>query len=355
MIDSSQLLVHVSPAVDGDQDDVAGLASRLRAELLDLDVDTVEPLTEDNLPEGTKGLATLAGALVVRLGGAGLNTVLTTVRDWVLRNGRTVEATIDGDTIKLTNATREQQRAVLDAWLARHEASSAATLSNLGNAYLAEDAGGNAPRDTAFSNPPVALGAETIPVVVYLDNEAPAMRVERALNEVLTEFGLQTVHREPPVVRSWFHRMTAKFERPDGPEVTRRLMRELDRAVELRAVEQIQAQVDAAQGDVVAKLLTALADTANALIQIGSVLLIKVDGVPLVRNLTHAELAYLQRNPQLSQDPAACLRVLQQMVDHANQNGRAAAQTDEPALTAQASSVGEEPTQQSPGSTRPTN
>lgn len=90
-----------------------------------MDVDAVELLTEDNVPEGAKGLATLAGALAVRVGEAGLKTVLAKILDWVLRNGRTVEATIDGDTIKLTNATREQQAAVLDAWFARLAAPSA--------------------------------------------------------------------------------------------------------------------------------------------------------------------------------------------------------------------------------------
>lgn len=125
MVGSSELLVQVGPDSDGDQEDLVGLALRLRAELLDVDVDAVELLTEDNVPEGAKGLATLAGALAVRVGEAGLKTVLAKIVDWVRRNGRTVEATIDGDTIKLTNATREQQAAVLDAWLARHAAPSA--------------------------------------------------------------------------------------------------------------------------------------------------------------------------------------------------------------------------------------
>jgi hypothetical protein len=64
-------------------------------------------------------------------------------------------------------------------------------------------------------------------------------------------------------------------------------------------------------------LLTALADTPNAAIQIGSVLLVKIDGVPRVRNLTQAELAYLQRNPDLFRDPAAVLPILQGAVETA--------------------------------------
>lgn len=125
MVSSSELLVHISPHADGDPEELAGLAGRLRTELLDVGVDTVEPLTEETVPEGAKGLAALAAAFAVRLGDAELKTVLTKILDWVLRNGRTVEATMDGDTIKITHPTRQQQAAVLDAWLARHAAANA--------------------------------------------------------------------------------------------------------------------------------------------------------------------------------------------------------------------------------------
>ena len=96
------------------------LARRLRAELLDLDVDSVEPLPEEAAPEGTKGLSGLAGALAVRLGVAGLKKVVARVRDWASRNNRTVEVTIDGDTVKITGATIEQQEQLVNVWLARH-------------------------------------------------------------------------------------------------------------------------------------------------------------------------------------------------------------------------------------------
>lgn len=162
---------------------------------------------------------------------------------------------------------------------------------------------------------PIPQPTQTVPVVVYLDSAEHAERVERAVEDVAGAYGLRIIDREPPVVRSWFRRMSAKFEEAGGPATARRLARELDRAVELRAVDQVQAQVDSAQGDAVAKLLTALADTPNAVIQIGSVLLVKVDGIPRVRNLTQAELAYLQRNPELFHDPAAVLHILQEAVE----------------------------------------
>ncbi|MFC6022242.1 hypothetical protein ACFP2T_39560 [Plantactinospora solaniradicis] len=122
--DGADLVVRVIPA-DGDQEDgereeLAGLARRLRAELLDLDVELVEPLTEDTAPEGAKGLSSLAGVLGVRLGVAGLRVVVARVREWASRNGRTVEVTIDGDTVKVTGATAQQQEQLVNVWLARH-------------------------------------------------------------------------------------------------------------------------------------------------------------------------------------------------------------------------------------------
>ena len=124
VVDGSDLIVQIDPGSDSDREEVAGLARRLRAELLDLDVELVEPLTEASAPPGAKGLASLAGALSVRLGTAGLKLVLVKVRDWVSRNGRSVELSIDGDTIKITGATPQQQEQLIGVWLARHAPSS---------------------------------------------------------------------------------------------------------------------------------------------------------------------------------------------------------------------------------------
>lgn len=120
MADGSDLIVQVTPTADSDQEELAGLARRLRAELLDLDVETVEPLTTGNAPAGAKGLGSLVGVLSVRLGAAGLKLVLAKIRDWVSRNDRTVEIILDGDTLKLTGATAQQQEQLINVWLARH-------------------------------------------------------------------------------------------------------------------------------------------------------------------------------------------------------------------------------------------
>ena len=119
MDDGVELVVRVTSAED-EREEVAGLARRLRAELLDLDVESIEPLSEETVPEGAKGLSGLAGALAVRLGVVALGKVVARVRDWASRNDRTVEVTIDGDTVKITGATLQQQEQLVNVWLARH-------------------------------------------------------------------------------------------------------------------------------------------------------------------------------------------------------------------------------------------
>ena len=63
----------------------------------------------------------LAGGLLAQFGTLdGLRAVVAAVRGWASRTGRTVEVSIDGDVLKVTGVTSQQQEKIIDAWLARH-------------------------------------------------------------------------------------------------------------------------------------------------------------------------------------------------------------------------------------------
>ena len=113
---TAELTVAVLPA---DDEETADLVRRLRSELLDLDVDAVEPVDTD-VPDGAKSGAGIGATLAVRLGATALKTLFGKLRDWVARTGRSVEVTIDGDTVKVTNPTAEQQEQLVNAWISRH-------------------------------------------------------------------------------------------------------------------------------------------------------------------------------------------------------------------------------------------
>lgn len=97
------------------------LAGRLRRELLDADVDAVEPVAAGPAPDGSKGVELAAvGALLVSLAPNALTAVVDLVRRWLgNRDGRSVKLTIDGDTIEVTGVSTETQRELIDAWLRR--------------------------------------------------------------------------------------------------------------------------------------------------------------------------------------------------------------------------------------------
>ena len=107
---------------DSDEDDVqiARLTQRLRALLLDLDVVSVDPLTDPAEGVGAKGLGTFIGWLTVRFGQEGLRTVVAAVVNWATRSGHTVEVVYGGDVLKVSGVTSAQQERLIDDFLARH-------------------------------------------------------------------------------------------------------------------------------------------------------------------------------------------------------------------------------------------
>ncbi len=100
------------------------LTTRLRRQLLELEVDRVErPVGEG--PAGSRGPMMDIGTLLVQLAqtGVALTSVVGAVRGWLsARDKATVKLEIDGDSIELPGGdlSSAQQR-VVDAWVKRHE------------------------------------------------------------------------------------------------------------------------------------------------------------------------------------------------------------------------------------------
>jgi hypothetical protein len=119
------LVVHVG-ADQADDEEIARFTSQLRDELLQLDVNSVDQATAGQAPEGSKGTWLPAvGTLLIGLlhSSPVLAAVTGTLQSWLSRRpGRSIELTLDGDTVKVTDISEEDQRRLLDAWIARHVA-----------------------------------------------------------------------------------------------------------------------------------------------------------------------------------------------------------------------------------------
>lgn len=121
---ASQTAADVILQVQGGPDDrdaeVAKLTQRLRDQLLDLDVESVDPVTDTTESVGAKGLEALIGWLAVRFGKEGLRTVVAAVANWATRTGHNVEIVYGGDVLKVSGVTSAQQERLINDFLARH-------------------------------------------------------------------------------------------------------------------------------------------------------------------------------------------------------------------------------------------
>ena len=115
-----QIFLQVQPNGNDDEEEIDTVTRRLRIDLLDLDVDSVDPIAGLVQASGAKGIEPLVGGLAVRLGIEGVRTVIAAVAGWATRTGRTIEVTYDGETLKVSAATAAQQERIITDFLARH-------------------------------------------------------------------------------------------------------------------------------------------------------------------------------------------------------------------------------------------
>jgi hypothetical protein len=150
--------------------------------------------------------------------------------------------------------------------------------------------------------------AKDFSVSLYLsnptDNEIHA--VEGVLDCLRDCLRCKLERESPPEYGSWFKKWWWRFT---GSEQLNDLLVKLQRALEIKALDLPQAEVDE-------KLLTSAAQFLQAagendvVLKIGSVLLVKQGAAIVVKSLTSHEFIYLDRNPQFLKLPDQILDAL---------------------------------------------
>ncbi len=111
---------------ESDPQELAELTARLRRELLELDVASVDQAVAGEPPEGAKAVDLMViGSLIVNLGrsAGALTSVVRAVQGWLgSQPARTVKLQLDGDSIELTGVKSGDQQKLIDLWIERHAA-----------------------------------------------------------------------------------------------------------------------------------------------------------------------------------------------------------------------------------------
>ena len=121
---AADLELSIDAGPGADDDELERLGRSLRAELLELDVDSVEPAVAGPAPEDSRAIEAIAlGALVVKLArnSGALVSLVRTVRTWLGDSPeRRVRLELDGDVLELTGSSDDERQRLIDAWIARH-------------------------------------------------------------------------------------------------------------------------------------------------------------------------------------------------------------------------------------------
>ena len=118
----TQVVLEVDAGPDADEKEVAELALRLRDDLEALDVGAVQLSRSGTAPPGAKSVDPIEwGRLLVAVASSpALLSLVRTANAWVARQRRgRVRVKIGEDEIVLTGASSDDQRRLVDDWLAR--------------------------------------------------------------------------------------------------------------------------------------------------------------------------------------------------------------------------------------------
>jgi hypothetical protein len=160
--------------------------------------------------------------------------------------------------------------------------------------------------------PPVTASADasTLPVTIYLSDEEIHSAAEAAVEYLLATAGLRIVGREDPVIGSWFRRMVAGAREAARSTAGQEAALITAHAIQTRLVLDQDAEVTARLLQNVAPVLGALQPTKDAVIRAGALLIVKVDWVVSVFQLTAAQQARLDLHPHFASSPSEIIAAL---------------------------------------------
>jgi hypothetical protein len=153
---------------------------------------------------------------------------------------------------------------------------------------------------------PAGVTKVFVPVTIFMSDDDGHEDVEAAVERLLESAGLYIASREDPVHGSWFRSLLAGARSP----AARQALAVAAHAAESRLVLEQDAIVTATLMQNVGPLITALQPTKDAVVRLGAVLVVKVDWVLVVYQLTPVQQLRLDNSPELLSAPRQILNDL---------------------------------------------
>ncbi|MEU6718007.1 hypothetical protein ABZ897_41620 [Nonomuraea sp. NPDC046802] len=140
--------------------------------------------------------------------------------------------------------------------------------------------------------------------------ERAAPAVQAALVDMAEAFGWTLTPASAPLRGSFFRRFRVAAVNLFTSASAKEIAAEVRRGVQLATIHNQQADNDQKQAEAVSNLLRSLEGTDQAVLLVGSVLILKDGDKVAARTLTQRQLTFLERHPTSVTDPAAVLVAL---------------------------------------------
>lgn len=115
---TNELVLTLGAGPDADSQDLGELGRQLRTELLELDVEAVNPVRSGTAPPGAKGDPVTLATLAVTLAPIAVTELMKTVQAWLTRHDKaTVTVERAGEKITITGSPSKEQQRTLEAFI----------------------------------------------------------------------------------------------------------------------------------------------------------------------------------------------------------------------------------------------
>lgn len=155
-----------------------------------------------------------------------------------------------------------------------------------------------------------AGASSMMPITIYLSDGGNHEQVEAAVAALLGTAGLEIESRDDPIVGSWFRRMRAIAREAARSSSAREVALVAGHMADTRLVLAQDASVTATLLQNLGPVLAALQPTKDAVVRVGALLIVKVDWMVHVFQLTAAQQATLDHRPQLAHSPHEIIAAL---------------------------------------------
>jgi hypothetical protein len=121
----TQMVLTISGIGEDNPEELATATDQLRRELLEIDVNSVQQMSCEELPVGARVADPVTlGALIVAFGASGgvFTKLIDVLHDWLGRDEkRSVTLEIAGDKMTVSGTTEEESKRLVDDWITRHK------------------------------------------------------------------------------------------------------------------------------------------------------------------------------------------------------------------------------------------